>query len=142
MRPVTTEDADELAHLEARVFPESNFNEYTLAKEIELGGGFVICDGWTIVAYMLLRGDSYLTDIMRLGVLPDYRGCGLGTQLLQQGFKQAQYVMLTVLAENTSALRLYHRHGFEIVGRLYEGAWVMGKSIHTGRNSYFIGLTR
>lgn len=142
MRPVTVEDTDELSLLEMALFPDNCLNEYSLAREVELGGGLVVCDGQAIVAYMLWRGNGYLTDIMRLGVRPKYQGLGLGTMLLQQGVSLAEYVMLTVLAENDRALRLYHRYGFEIVGRLKGGSWVMGRANHPSRSNYFIGLDR
>ncbi len=140
MRAVTVEDADELATLDMKLFPDNCFNEHTLAKEIELGSGFVICDEFAIVAYMLLRGDSYLTDIMRLGVLPEFQGRGLGKQLLRHGIEQAENVMLTVHQENARALQLYSRHGFQIVGRLGNDCWVMGQ--RRGGRGHFIGVDR
>ena len=142
MRPVTTDDADELAAIEMKLFPENCLNEYSIAREIELGQGFCITENELIVAYMLCRGSSYLIDIMRLGVHPDYQGLGLGKQLLQRGLALAEYVMLTVAPENERALRLYKRHGFEIVGLLKDGAgWIMGATSNAHR-PYFIGLER
>lgn len=140
MRPVTVDDADELALLENQLFPENCLNEYTLAREIDMGSGWVIGEPGGIQAYMLCRGNSYLIDIMRLGVLPSFEGRGLGSQLLRQGIQQAEYAMLTVLPENERALRLYFRYGFELVGRLNGHGWVMGRTNRTGRDSYFIGL--
>lgn len=140
MRAVTIDDADELASIEMKLFPDNCFNERTLAREIELGSGFVITDGWRIVAYVMLRGDRYLVDIMRLGVVPEFQGRGLGTQLLQHSAEQAEHAMLTVHAENKRALQLYSRHGFEIVGRLIGGHWVMGRTRRQQRGHYFIGL--
>ena len=141
MLPVTAEVADELAALEMQLFPDNCLNEHTLAKELTYGQGFAVFDGRRIVAYMLCRGDDYLTDIMRLGVLPEYEGMGIGSSLLRRGISLAQYVMLTVSPENERALRLYRRHGFEIVGRLKDNSgWVMGLTNRTGRDSYFIGL--
>ena len=140
MRPVTIHDADELAGLEMQLFPDNCLNEYTLAQEIALGSGWCFCEAGDIVAYILCRGNTYLTDIMRLGVLPAWQGRRLGTELLQQAMSQAEYSMLTVLPENKHALRLYRRHGFEIVGRLSGYGWVMGATRRSGRNAYFIGL--
>lgn len=140
MRSVTVHDADELAELEMKLFPDNCLNEFTLAREIALGSGWCFIEAGDIVAYMLCRGDSYLIDIMRLGVLPAYQGRGLGTQLLRCGINQAQHAMLTVLEGNERALRLYRRHGFEVVGRLNGYGWVMGVTKRLGRSSHLIGL--
>lgn len=142
MRPVTVDDADELATLEAELFPDNCLNEYTLAREISLGSGWCCTEAGGIVAYVLCRGNSYLVDIMRLGVLPAYQGRGLGTRLLRYAIEQAEHTMLTVLEENERALRLYRRHGFEIVGRLNGRGWVMGVTKRQGRGGHFIGLDR
>lgn len=139
MRPVTVRDADELAELERQLFPENCLNEFTLAREIALGSGWCFIEGGDIVAYVLCRGDNYLIDIMRLGVLPAWQGRGLGTDLLKQAVAQAEHSMLTVLPENERALRLYRRHGFEIVGRLNGHGWVLG-TVRPGSRGHFIGL--
>lgn len=126
MIPVTAEWADELAELEMVLFPENCLNEYTLARELTLGRGFAILDEGRIIAYMLLRGDEQLLDVIRLGVLPPYQGRGLGARLLRRALELSERVMLTVVPTNTKALRLYHRHGFEIVGLLKDNSgWVM-----------------
>lgn len=140
MRPVTVHDADELAELEMKLFPDNCLNEYSLAREIALGSGWCFVEAGDIVAYMLCRSDRHLTDIMRLGVLPGYEGRGLGRALLQRGMNYSAYTMLTVAPENARALRLYHHMGFEIVGRLVnDSGWVMGKT-HPDSRGYFIGL--
>lgn len=141
MRAVTVEDADELAELEMELFPESCLNEHSLAREIRLGGGLVVVEGGSIIAYMLHRGGARLADIIRLGVRPEHQGRGLGTWLLRQGLELAEEVMLTVLPTNTRALRLYRKHGFEIVGRLRtDNAWVMMAT--PGGRRHFSGRTR
>lgn len=146
MRSVTVDDADELASLEMKLFPENCLNEYTLSREIDLGQGFCVTENGLIVAYMLCRGSSYLTDIMRLGVHPDYQRLGLGKQLLRRGLELAEYVMLTVAPANKRALRLYRAHGFEYVGLLKDrSGWVMGavpNGQYSGRGPHFIGLDR
>lgn len=126
MRHVTTNDADELAVLETLLFPENCFNETTLANEISIGGGWVVEQNGQLVAYALTRQDDYVVDVIRLGVHPDYQNLGFGTELLRQAMGLGRTVMLSVKADNQGALRLYHRLGFELVGRLRDGAgWVM-----------------
>jgi ribosomal protein S18 acetylase RimI-like enzyme len=63
--------------------------------------------------------------IQNLGILPGYRGRGLGAQLLLQamhGFRQAglQRTLLEVTAQNERAIRIYRRLGFRRVKTLYK----------------------
>jgi len=66
-----------------------------------------------------------LGAIQNLGILPRYRGHGLGGLLLQQamhGFAQSglRQVVLEVTAQNERAVRLYRRLGFRRVKTLYK----------------------
>jgi GNAT superfamily N-acetyltransferase len=63
--------------------------------------------------------------VQNLGVLPAYRGLGLGGQLLLQamhGFRQAglRRTLLEVTAQNERAVRVYRRLGFRRVKTLYK----------------------
>jgi ribosomal protein S18 acetylase RimI-like enzyme len=69
------------------------------------------------------QGYGYVDDAtpeLSIAVLPDYRGQGVGTQLLARLIEAAQTryaaISLSVSPENP-ALRLYRRLGFEEVGR-------------------------
>jgi ribosomal protein S18 acetylase RimI-like enzyme len=126
MRCVTQNDADVIAELEMQVFPENCFNETTIAKEIELGTGWVIELADEVVAYALVRDDGYLLDLTRLGVREDCRGMGLGAMLLDRLLGIQRDTMLTVRVTNETALHLYRTRGFQIVGRFRDGgSWVM-----------------
>lgn len=109
-----------------QVFPENCFNETTIANEIRLGFGWVIELAGDVVAYALVRDDGYVLDLTRLGVRADCRGMGFGSMLLDRLLARHRDTMLTVRSTNAVALRLYRGRGFQIVGRLYDGAnWVM-----------------
>jgi ribosomal protein S18 acetylase RimI-like enzyme len=63
--------------------------------------------------------------IQNLGVMPLYRGLGLGAALMLkalEGFRQAglQRVFLEVTAQNEGALRIYQRLGFRCRKTLYK----------------------
>jgi ribosomal protein S18 acetylase RimI-like enzyme len=67
--------------------------------------------------------------IQNLGVTPVHRGQGLGSTLLFQalhGFRTAglRRAYLEVTAQNTGAVRLYHRLGFRRVKTVYKAAEV------------------
>ncbi len=143
MRAVTTADAEEIAELEMKLFPANCFNDHTIAKEIEAGKGWCVVEEGEIVAYVLCRGNDYLLDIMRLGVMQKHQGKKLGVELLLRCILEAEHVMLTVHEQNERALRLYRRNGFEVVGRLADGNWVMGRTQDFNRHRrHFIGIER
>jgi [ribosomal protein S18]-alanine N-acetyltransferase len=129
MRPVTTDDADALAQLDALLFPENCFNETTLANEVRLGKGWCIDSKDRLVplaAYALVRDDGYVLDLLRLGVHAAFQRRGLGRLLLERVLQEERPTMLTVRANNATALRLYLKHGFQLTGRLVNGAgWTM-----------------
>ncbi len=117
-----------LVDMDHALFPDNNFNEYTMACELEVGRGWVESGpDKALRGYLLSRTENDLTDIIRVGVLPAYQGQGVGSALLTHCLEQVGDAMLTVWKSNTRAVRLYQRFGFEICGEL-EGdppSWVM-----------------
>ncbi len=74
-----------------------------------------------------IRDKSGLGAIQNLGVTPEHRDLGIGTCLLMHslnGFRRAgiHRVFLEVTAENTGAIRLYHRLGFITTKTVYKAA--------------------
>lgn len=76
----------------------------------------------TIIGYagITLGPDA---DVMTIGVLPDWRGQGVGARLLADILTAAdaagaERVFLEVRASNESAQALYRRRGFDTVGRI------------------------
>jgi GNAT superfamily N-acetyltransferase len=64
-------------------------------------------------------------SIQNVGVIPEHRGLGLGTNLVVcalEGFRKSgvKRVRLEVTAENTGAIRLYQRLGFQRVRTVYK----------------------
>jgi ribosomal-protein-alanine N-acetyltransferase len=77
-------------------------------------------------------GDEY--ELLRIGVLPEYRGQGHGFALMSAFLEECEgnSVFLEVAAGNTAAVNLYEKCGFRETGRrrgYYNGddAIVMGK---------------
>ncbi len=71
------------------------------------------------VGYWYILDEAHISTI---GVHPRWRGHGIGEQLLVAALKHAiglgaVEATLEVRASNTAALNLYHKHGFEEVGR-------------------------
>jgi len=66
-----------------------------------------------------------LGSIQNVGILPAARGLGLGSSLIGEalaGFRDAgvRRATLEVTAENTAAIRLYHRLGFRRIKTIYK----------------------
>lgn len=69
--------------------------------------------------YLEAPGTWYICGV---ALRPEFRGRGIGTQLLQIAREQArehghERLSLVVFAENTGAVRLYRRLGYEIIKR-------------------------
>jgi ribosomal protein S18 acetylase RimI-like enzyme len=126
MRLATAADCLNLEEMEIKLFPDNCMNAHTLQNELELGVCWVYCFKDDIWGYCLVRRDGDLLDILRLGVLREHRGIGVGELLLEKVLQENKPTMLTVKKDNTNALRLYMKHGFRIVGYLAgENGFVM-----------------
>lgn len=71
------------------------------------------------------RSECHVGAIQNIGVVPEYRGCGVGAGLLLhalEGFRLARVrrVYLEVTAQNTTAIRLYRRLGFRCTKTIYK----------------------
>ncbi len=76
-----------------------------------------------------LRIDKFAGAIQNLGIIPDFRGIGLGSALLWQslsGFAKlgCRQVSLEVTVQNSAAIRLYERLGFQRVETVFKVAEV------------------
>lgn len=85
-----------------------------------LGAAFriITLDGVDVGRLYVDRGDTYL-HIIEFSLVPEWRGRGLGTDILRSLLNEAHGgkvpVRLSVL-KDSPALPLYLRHGFRIVG--------------------------
>ena len=103
-----------------------------LMREIRRKPGFLPVATWLIahqhrcvatVQGVMDRGP--IGAIQNLGVIPNYRGTGLGRALIRQalwGFYQAglRRAYLEVTADNATAIRLYREVGFRRAKTLYK----------------------
>jgi GNAT superfamily N-acetyltransferase len=126
--------------LDARVFP--CLGELSgcqrLMSEIKAKDGFIPEATW-LVEYLssgiqhtkycatiqAVRIQKYKASVQNIGVLPEHRGRGIGSAIIQAsllGLQQVgmNQVGLEVTAENQGAVRLYRRLGFRTVRTLYK----------------------
>jgi ribosomal-protein-alanine N-acetyltransferase len=129
LRLANQNDIENLFDVEYELFPDNNFNERTLAHEVQQGTSWVVYDGETLVGYTLCRRDELITDILRLGVREKYRRTGVASALLKTASSLTSKTMLTVRKGNDAALALYRKHGFDIVGTMPQDySWAMLKN--------------
>ncbi len=126
--------------LDANVFPCLGDLEgcRRLMREIRKKAGFLPEATWLVAYQPNPRGRADLCGtiqgvrdrrgvgaIQNVGITPPHRGAGLGTNLLfrsLEGFRQAGLlrVYLEVTAENSAAIRLYRRLGFQVTKTVYK----------------------
>lgn len=83
--------------------------------------GWVLCEGETVTAFILVNYTEPVCDLLLLGVLQEKRRKGLGTRLLEHVItwaseKKAMKVMLEVARSNIVATAFYRQTGFHEVG--------------------------
>lgn len=131
--------------IDAHVFPCFGEKEgcQRLMSDIAKRDGFLESATWLLEYRMIpnRRGDyvgtiqgvrdAYGTGaVQNIGIIPEHRGRSLGSYLVRlalDGFKQEglRRASLEVTAQNTGAMRLYHRLGFRKTKTVYKAAEVV-----------------
>lgn len=120
--------------IDATIFPSLGDRDgcQALMQEIRRKTGFlpgatwlIGCAGTLCGTVQGIRDPSGIGSVQNLGVLPAYRGRGLGTALLLkalEGFRSYGLgrAFLEVTAQNASAVQLYRRIGFRCRKTLYK----------------------
>jgi ribosomal protein S18 acetylase RimI-like enzyme len=98
---------------------------------------FVALDGERVVGWCDVNPKAHVTlrhsGVLGMGVAATHRGRGIGSRLLATTLEAAvarglTRIELIVRADNTAAIALYERHGFEPEGRLRDYLIVDGVS--------------
>ena len=122
------EDLQALVALEQEIFPEDPWTTGMIAQELSSGRSvyFGVCVNDDVAAPVLCGYAGIAmgidADVMTMGVLPDFRGRGLGRVLMSALIDVARLwgserVFLEVRESNAAAISLYENSGFEVVGR-------------------------
>jgi ribosomal protein S18 acetylase RimI-like enzyme len=120
--------------IDAQVFPSLGDRQGSLCLMIEMSRkrGFLPEATWLLMSpagpcgtVQGMRERGGLGSIQNLGILPGWRGRGLGEALLLQalcGFRQMGLGrgLLEVTAQNDTAIRLYRRLGFRRAKTIYK----------------------
>jgi ribosomal protein S18 acetylase RimI-like enzyme len=90
--------------------------------------------GWCDIIPKSYEGLTHV-GVLGMGILKEYRGKGLGTQLLEKAIEHAKLngiekVELDVYESNLSAVALYKKLGFTVEGKRKNGRKLDGKYDH------------
>ncbi len=69
------------------------------------------------IAYIILYDNSDSLEIIKVGVLPEYRKKQYGNILLDKAKEEKKEIFLEVRESNVVAIKFYENNLFEIVGR-------------------------
>ncbi len=133
-----------LAYLEPFPLPQT---AAFVAENMAYGNPqFVAVDGGEIVGWCDVRRESVPTyaheGMLGMGLLPDYRGKGLGERLMRTTLEAArgagfERVSLSVYGRNIRALALYRKVGFVMEGTRVRGRKVDGVYDDVHMMAYF-----
>jgi RimJ/RimL family protein N-acetyltransferase len=121
-------------------FPLPQTREFLLGLMEKGDPVFVALAKGEVVGWCDIRRDPFPAHSHRgtlgMGVVPDYRGRGIGPRLMNQALKQAfatgfVRVELSVRADNMRAIRLYEKFGFVREGVLRDAVFVDGEFYDT-----------
>jgi ribosomal protein S18 acetylase RimI-like enzyme len=145
IRPITLADVEQFNRVTDVVFREREFMAYVegfpldecasfVARNLRLGNPqFVADDGGRIVGWVDIQRETRPIHAhvgqLGIGVLPGYRGRGIGHRLMRAALDAAraagfEKVELNVYGRNTRAAALYRRLGF-----VHEGTRVRAKKL-------------
>jgi [ribosomal protein S18]-alanine N-acetyltransferase len=84
--------------------------------------GWIFEEDRKLVGFLVARHVAHEIEILNFAVRPDARRHGTGADLLECALSwahtfSAEQAILEVRSANTTALRFYERHKFQIVGR-------------------------
>lgn len=125
---LTPSDIDAVLEIETRSFrqpwgPKSFEAELSCKESITLVMRANEADRQqTVIAYMCGRLVAAEIYILKLAVSENWRGCGIGSRLLEESLRRAKErnsvsAVLDVRLSNQPAISLYKKHGFQAVGR-------------------------
>lgn len=90
---------------------------------VDLAASYMICADDAPIGAVLVGRRGRCSRVAAMSILPDYRGTGAGSYIMEQLIRDArqrgdQSVVLEVIEQNEPALHLYQKFGFNKVRRL------------------------
>ncbi|MGT2934523.1 ribosomal protein S18-alanine N-acetyltransferase [Streptococcus castoreus] len=78
---------------------------------------FMVYDQNHLIGFLAIQESIGEVEITHIAVLPSYQGQGVASQLMAHLDDLMGTIFLEVRASNTNAQGLYHKFGFELVGK-------------------------
>lgn len=133
--PAAAEDADSIFHLSKALIEQyEDLDSIDCAKVLQwmrrkisdnITDYIRVChDGQPVAYYRLCSRDSSL-ELDDLYVLPQFRGRGIGTQILHRCCNAGFPMMLFVFSRNIRAIALYERFGFSVTESVSPTRFIM-----------------
>lgn len=98
-------------------------------EQIDLAASCAVWAGAESVGVIFMARRGSVSRVAGMGITPDWRGKGASGSMMQRIISDARArgearVLLEVIEQNTPAVKLYHKHGFQVTRRLvgYETA--------------------
>lgn len=125
IRPMTTIHLPRVSALEKICFPDEAWSENLFREALDCPNTAILLaegEDKTLLGYAVLSLILDEGNLDNIAVAPEYRRQGVADALLTvlTGFCRGEHIarlMLEVRASNTPAISLYHKYGFEAVGR-------------------------
>lgn len=123
---------------ERKTAPEQQLRQIEQIKKQSNSTVLVAEDQDQLAGYMFAIGGSAKRNrhaaYLVIGILPEYRGKGVGTQLFQQmeewtAANGISRLELTVVTENEAGLALYKKQGFEVEGTKRQSLKINGRMV-------------
>lgn len=121
--PMDDSHVAQIADIEKLCF-SAPWSANSIARELTnpLSDWLVAMDGQRVIGYIGAQSVLGEADMMNVAVLPEYRRKGIAWQLIGQLIeclhqKKIRCITLEVRASNDPAITMYHKLGFEQVGR-------------------------
>jgi ribosomal-protein-alanine N-acetyltransferase len=106
-----------LWNLEKEIFGDSSWTENNLDEHLSNHNTILYTFNEKIVAYLLYLGGLESNELLRIGVLPDFRRKGFAIKLIQSLINLNKSIYLEVRSDNLFGITLYEKMGFKMIGK-------------------------
>ncbi len=126
IKDVSIKDLNKIYKLEQKVFKEDAFSKDLILKLIQKKNLFLKLEKKILIGFTILVKDRKdRVNIINFLINPDYQNKGYGSFLLEKAIgkiknldKDIKKIILNVKVENSIAIKLYQKFGFQIVQRI------------------------
>ena len=106
-----------LWNLEKEIFGDSSWTENNLDEHLSNHNTILYTFNEKIVAYLLYLDGLESNELLRIGVLPDFRRKGFAIKLIQSLINLNKSIYLEVRSDNLFGITLYEKMGFKMIGK-------------------------